>query len=210
MKHIPSLDSIDERLRRARRQFIPLLGFSEQVSEVPFKSREVPHLVEGMLTDRNRWSTTLPSFLDVQEWVEVHWSTKRETRPPAGTVSSGEEWGPNGDVQLDTQTATCKLLLAAVVHDVETVADCAMEFAAHGMIEVRSFYLLKGASVSDVTPLDDYCTLLPYRKAVQKIDAGHSQWHTGYNSRWPTDTVGDVCALEFQTFERRGIDGKRF
>lgn len=96
-----------------------------------------------MLERKNEWLAAVPAFQDVQNWVEVHWDTERQTRPPAGTVSSGDEWGTDGEVQLDAQTAACKLLLAAG-HGAKTIAKYAMEFAAHGMIEVRSFYLLKG------------------------------------------------------------------
>ena len=210
MKHTPSLDSIEERLKLARSQFMPLLGLSEQVDEVPFKSWHVPRLVEGMLNDRNRWSTTLPSFLDVQEWVEAHWSTERRTQPPAGTVADGEKWGSNGEVQLDAQTATCKLLLAAVVHGVETVARYAEEFSVHGMIEVRNFYLLKGASVSGAEPLDAYCTLLPYQEALQKVNAVPSARDTFEYRHWPPENADDVCALETRSFESRGLMADEF
>ena len=210
MKHIPSLDSIEGRLKRARGQFMPLLGLDEQVSEVPFKGWHLPRLVEGLLNDRNRWSTTLPSFLEVQEWVEVHWSTERQTQPPAGTVSDGERWGPNGEVQLDAQTATCKLILAAIAHGVEAVAKYAKEFSVHGMIEVRSFYLLKGASVSSAEPLDDYCTLLPYREALQKVNADRQYPTLSSWDHWPPETTDNVCALETRSFERRGLDASDF
>lgn len=120
MKHTPSLDSIEERLSRARRQVMPFLGIDEQISSVPFNNWHLPNLVEGMLNDRNRWWTDSLAFQDVQNWVEVHWNPERQTQPPVGTVSDGEEWGYNGDVQLDVLAATCKLLLAAVVHGAET------------------------------------------------------------------------------------------
>ena len=31
---------------------------------------------------------TVPAIQDVQNWVEVHWDTERQTQPPVGTVSS--------------------------------------------------------------------------------------------------------------------------
>ena len=123
----------------------------------------------------------------------------------AGTVSDGEKWGNNGEVQLDTLTAACKLLLAAAVHGAETVAKYAMEFAAHGMIEVRSFYLLKGASVSSAKPLDDYCTLLPYREALQRVNAELLLQPQVSELRWPPEQTTNVCALEVNSFERRGL-----
>ena len=210
MNHTPSLDSIEERLRRALAQFGTPPGGSVPITGIPLISWQIKEVVKNMLEGKNEWLAAVPAFQDVQNWVEVHWDTERQTQPPVGTVSDGEEWGHNGDVQLDALTATCKLLLAAAGHGTETVAKYAMEFAAHGMIEVRSFYLLKGASLSSAEPLDDYCTLLPYQKALQKIDADPSQRRTDFSPRWPTDPVGDVCALEVQSFERRGLDANDF
>ena len=66
-----------------------------------------------MLERRNEWLAAVPAFQDVQNWVEVHWNTERQTQPPAGTVSAGDQLGNQGEVQLDALTATCKLLLAA-------------------------------------------------------------------------------------------------
>ena len=206
----PSLDSIEERLRRALAQFGTPPGGSVPITGIPLISWQLKEAVKNMLEGKNEWLAAVPAFQDVQNWVEIHWDTERQTQPPAGTVSDGEKWGHNGDVQLDALTATCKLLLAAAWHGFETVAKYAMEFATHGMVEVRSFYLLKGASVSDATSLDNYCTLLPYQKALQKIDADPSQRRTDFSPRWPTDPVDDVCALEVWSFERRGLDANDF
>ena len=52
--------------------------------------------------------------------------------------------------------------MASTEHGTGTVAKLAREFAAHGMIESRSFYLLNGLPVTSARPLDDDCTLLPY------------------------------------------------
>ncbi|MDE3260109.1 MAG: HEPN domain-containing protein [Gemmatimonadota bacterium] len=210
MKHAPGLDSIENRLRHALAQFGTPPGGSVPITGIPLSSWQLKEAVKNMLEGKNVWLAAVPAFQDVQNWVQVHWNTERETQPPAGTVSDGEEWGHNGDVQLDTPTATCKLLLAAAWHGVEAVAKYAIEFAAHGMIEVRSFYLLKGASLSSAEPLDEYCTLLPYQKALQKIDADPSQRRTDFSPGWPTDPVGDVCALQVRSFERRGIDANDF
>lgn len=205
MKHAPNLDSIEERLSRALTQFGTPPGGDVTISGNPLNSRFLERPVKNMLERKNEWLAAVPAFQDVQNWVEVHWNPERQTQPPAGTVSDGEEWGHNGEVQLDALAATCKLLLAAAGHGAETVSKYAMEFAAHGMIEVRSFYLLNGASVSSAKPLDDYCTLLPYAKALQKINTQLSADPSPHDLRWPPEQTTNVCALETRSFERRGL-----
>ena len=161
MRHAPSLDSIEERLRGALRQFVALPGIGGQIIGVPLSSRQLEREVKNILERKCEWLAAVPAFQDVQTWVEIHWDTERQMYPPVGTVSAGDEWGNQGEVQLNALTATCKLLLAAAGYGAETVAKYAMGFAAHGMIEVRIFYLLKGLPVSNARPLDRYCTFLP-------------------------------------------------
>ncbi len=210
VKQTSSLDSIEELLGHALAQFGTPSGGNVPVTGIPLISWQLEGAVKNMLQRKDRWLAAVPAFQDVQNWVEVHWDTGRQTQPPADTVSTGDEWGNQGEVQLDALTATCKLLLAAAGHGVETAATYAMEFAAHGMIKVHSFYLLKGALVSNAILLDDYCTLLPYQEALQKINADPSIRDTNFNSGWPTDPVGDVCALEVKSFERRGLEANDF
>lgn len=210
MNHAPRLDSIEERLSLALRQFVALPGVGERVIGVPLSGEQLERAVKNMLGKRNEWLAAVPAFLDAQNWVEVHWDVERQTRPPAGTVSTGDEWGNQGEVQLDALAATCKLLLAAGGHATETVANYAMEFAAHGMIEVRSFHLLKGSPVSTATPLDNYCTLLPYGEALQKIKAAAAAPHMAEDLYWPAESADDVCVLEAKNFERRGLAANEF
>lgn len=209
MKHEPSLGSIEERLSRTLEQFAALPS-GEQISGVPTTSWQLERAVKKLIEKKNEWLPAVPNLHDVQNWVEVHWDTERQTEPPTGTVSIGDEWVYNGEVQLDTLAAACKLLLAAAGHGAETVAKYSMEFAAHGMIEVRSFYLLKGASVSSAKPLDDYCTLLPYREALQKVDTQLSLQPWALDSHWPPEQTTNVCALETRSFERRGLAANEF
>ncbi|MCY3959964.1 MAG: HEPN domain-containing protein [Chloroflexi bacterium] len=77
------------------------------------------------------------------------------------------------------------------------------------MIEVRRFYLLKGASVS-AKPLDDYCVLLSYPEALRKISAEPSAQYWVEDSHWPPETTDNVCALEVKSFERRGAEANEF
>ena len=206
----PSLDSIEERLSRALQQFVALPRIGEQFIDVPLNSGQLERAIKDMLRKKNEWLAAVPAFQDVQNWVEVHWDTERQTQPPAGTVSTGEELGNEGEVQLDALTATCKLLLASAGHGADTVAKYAVEFAAHGMIEVRSFYLLKGLPVSNAKPLDDYCTLLPYREALEIVKAVASAQHLVEDLYWPPESADDVCTLEARSFERRGLAANEF
>ena len=210
MKHAPSLDSIEGRLSRTLRQFAALPGGSEQIIGVPLDSEQLGRTVKNILKRKNEWLAAVPALQDVQNWVEVHWDTERQTQPPASTVSTGDEWGNQGEVQLDAPTAACKLLLAAAGHGAETVAKYAMGFAAHGMIEVRSFHLLKGLPISNARPLNDYCTILPYREALQQANADPSSRDTVKWLRWPPETADNLCALEARSFERRGLAANEF
>ena len=209
MNDTPGLDSIDERLTRALRQFAALPG-SERFTGVPPGGRTLESAVENLCGRKNEWMASVPAFRDVRNWVEVHWETERQTHPPAGTVSTGDKQGNQGEVPLDASTAACKMLLAAARHGAETVVKYAKEFAGHGMIEVRSFYLLKGRPVSNAKPLDDYCTLLPYREALQKVTVAPSARDLEVDDYWPPDSIDGVCVLEARSFERRGIRANEF
>ena len=210
MNSAPSLDSIKDRLSRALRQFVALPGIDEQVIGVPLSSRQPERVVKNIIERKNEWLAAVPAIQDVQNWIEVHWDTERQTQPPAGTVSTGNEWGNQGEVQLDALTATYKLLLATAKHGTETVAKYALEFATHGMIEVRSYYLLKGLPVSNAKPLDDYCTLLPYREALQKMNADPSAQDLSEGLYWPPESADNVCMLEAKSFERRDLAANEF
>lgn len=210
MIDVPSLDSIEERLSSAVRQFLALPGIGGQIIVVPLSSWQIERAVKNILERRNEWLVALPAFPDVQNWVEIHWDTQRQMQPPTGTLSTGDEWGNQGELQLDALTAACKLLLAATWHGAETVAKYAMEFAAHGMIEVRSFYLMKGSPVSNAKPLDRYCTLLPYREALQKVNAAASAQNLEVPRYWPPESADNVCILEAIGFEHRGLMADEF
>ncbi|MCY4087181.1 MAG: hypothetical protein OXG37_09980 [Actinomycetia bacterium] len=133
MKRAANLESIERRLRRVLAQLgMPSKG-GVSIAGSPLGSVQLERAVKKMLQRKHGWMDAVPAFQGVQEWVEVQWGTDRQTRPPAGTVSDGEKWGHNGEVQLDPPTAACKLLLAAAGHGAETVAKYAMELAAHGM-----------------------------------------------------------------------------
>ena len=206
MKHAPSLDSIKERLDRALPKFLVLPGVSEGIVDVPLSRVHLARLVRNILEKRNEWLATVPAFEDVQEWVAIHWDPERQTQPPAATVATSDKWGHAGEIQLDSATATCKLILAAAVHGTETVAKCAMEFSGHGMIEVRSFYLLKGLPVLNAISLDDYCNLITYPEALQKIAEASSVGSLTEDRSWPPECADNVCVLEARSFEHRRIN----
>ncbi len=115
MKHAPSLDSIKERLDRALPKFLVLPGVSEGIVDVPLSRVHLARLVKNILEKRNEWLATVPAFDDVQEWVAIHWDPARQTQPPAATVATSDKWGHAGEIQLDSATATCKLILAAAL-----------------------------------------------------------------------------------------------
>ena len=198
MRFAPRLDSIEGRLTHALRQFMP----SPEIARVWQNDSHIEGAVKSLLENKEAWLATVPALQDVQDWVEAHWDTERQRQPPMGTVPTGDEYGNQRDVQLDTLTATFKLLLASARHGATTVAEYAMGFAAHGMIEVRSFYLLKGPSVSNATPLDEYCSIFPYREAFQTVNA-ESYLDPTRDLGWPPATADNVCALEVRSFERR-------
>jgi len=210
MEHAPSLDGIGEQLSRAVKQFMSFLRTSEQVTCVPRGNLQIERAVKNMVERQNEWLVAVPAFSDMQNWVEVHWNVQRRTQPPIGTLSIGDAWGNQGEVQLDALAATCKLLLAAAGYGAETVAKYAMEFAGHGMIEVRSFYLLKGLPESNTRPLDRYCTLFPYREALQKVNAAASAQKLEVPHYWPPESADNVCMLEAIGFEHRGLMADEF
>ena len=205
MEHSPHLESIKSRLDRALPRFRAIPGIGQQVSGRLQSGARFERAVKSLLESQVRFFETDAAFLEVQDWVAIHWDTERQTQPPAGTVSTSQVEGRPGEVQLDALAAACKLLIASAVHGTEIVADCAVEFAAHGMIEVRSFYLLKGPPVSNPERLDEHCTLLPYGEALQAVRAASGQQHSEEELHWPAEGVDDVCGLEARSFERRSL-----
>ena len=210
MNDTPRLTSIDGQLAIALRQFLALPGIKEQFAG-SLISTQLGRISRDMAEKEQEWLTAVPAIQELHDWIVTHWDAVRKTQPPADTVSTGDNRGNEGETQIDPMTAACKLLLAAAVHGAETVGKYAMEFSAHGMIEVRLFYLLKGLSVSNAKPLDDYCTLIPYREALEKARAvATAQYVEDYLDWWPPDSSEDICALEVRSFERRGLAANEF
>ena len=206
MKQASSLDSIGVLLHRALPTFRALPGIREEVRDIPLSRLHLARSVENILEKRNEWLGTVPEFEEVHDWVEIHWDPDRQTHPPEATVTTSDKWGHAGEIQLDALAATCKLILAAAGHGTETVSRCAMEFAGHGMIEVRSFYLLKGLPVLNARSLDDYCNLLTYPEALQKIAEASSVGSLAEGRSWPPESADNVCVLEARSFEHRRIN----
>lgn len=154
------------------------------------------------LVNDGAWDTDAPAFQAVREWVESNWNTERVTKVPTGTIGT-TDFGSRSETQFDAVTATRKLILSAALHGAQAAATYASEFACHGMIEIRSIYLLKGPSISEPKPLDDYCCLLPYRDALRRVDPSH-RFQT---NPWPSEGKDNVCALECTSFERRTLNG---
>ena len=164
-----------------------------------------------MLDRKSAWWAAVPALQDVQDWIEVHWDTERQVRPPSGTIAASDYISHQGQIQLDAATSTCKLLMAAAKHGVETVTKHAEEFAAHGMIEVRSLYLLKGLPATAVKPLDDHCTFLPYRDAFQQMQADpRERQFLLKDLGWPPVDAHNVCVLEARSYERKVPGAEEF
>ena len=151
------------------------------------------------LLDRGTWQTDGSGFKLLREWVEVHWSREEEKQPPNGAVTTGEDWGVQREKQLDSVTATKKLIVAAKLYGRQQVSRCVAGFATHGMIEVRRVFLLKGPPFQEAMALDDFCTLLPYGEALRRITADTDP--SDLSIVWPEPGSDNVCALEGRYFE---------
>ena len=212
MSEVPSLDSIKNRLRRARAGLVVTLEVSGKTERL--KMSELPPSYPGsesnditrVLLRHGGWQTDASAFVAVQDWIDVHWRTERATEAPAGTVTTSDRFGQRSEFQLDVTSAARKLIVAAARFGLETVAKYAKEFASHGMIEARSLYLLKGPAIGQVERLDDYCSIVPYGEARQR-SITHGVLPPMMLDQWPRDPADNVCALECRTFERRTLHG---
>ena len=155
--------------------------------------------------DEGIWETVGPGFKRLREWVEVHWNPEGEKEGPNGAVATGDDWGIRRENQLDSITATKKLVVAAKLYGREQVSKCAADFASHGMIEVRRIFLLKGPPIEEAQPLDDFCSLLPYGEALQGINAETDP--ADLSIAWPEPKSDNVCALEGRYFENAAPHG---
>ena len=204
--------SIEKRLRRAQEELFVALKVRDNTVILPMN--EPPPLdrpwdatttIRRLVIDGD-WQTAAPAFRDIQEWVAACWNAERAAEAPVRTVITGDRFGQRSETQLDATTAARKLIVAAALYGSEAVAKYAAEFASHGMIELRSIYLLKGPSIGEAKRLDDYCSLLPYREALRRSNA-HPTLPPTKIDRWPPDSTDNVCALESRSFERRTPHG---
>ena len=201
----PTVESIYERLKQAQQETLVVLTIEGRPYNVEMDETSHPESFWQGRRDMDRfmdvgtWQTEGIGFQQLREWVEVHWSTEGEKQVPIGTVATGEDWALQRENQLDSVAATRKLITAAKFYGPEKVGDYAVEFAAHGMIEVRRVYLLKGPPIEATHSLDEYCTLLPYRDALRGIDAETDP--TDFDIVWPEAHSGNVCALDGRYFE---------
>ena len=207
-------ESIYERLKKAQEDTLVVLTIEGRPNIVEMKEASPPESCwEGRqrvdcYMDEGIWQTKGLGFQQLKEWVEVHWNPEDKRQAPGGTVATGEDWGWEGEIQLDAANATRKLIAAAKLFGRDEVGKYVAEFATHGMIEVRRIYLLKGPSIKSAKPLDECCTLLPYREAWRKIDAESDPG----DSRivWPEPHTENICALEGRYFERGRLQGEEY
>lgn len=200
MNRAPSPYGIGEMLSRARSQLNTPFGSHLPMPVVPLENRQIKSAVKNLLERKAELLNAVPALKEVRDWVKVHWDVERETQPPENTISIGDEWGNQCGAQMDPLAAACKLLLATLGHGVEKVAKCAVDFSDHGMIEVRSFYLFKGASISNAKALDEHCALVPYKEALHTLNWERDKYPIE-GIGWPPEKVHNVCALEAKSFK---------
>ena len=202
-------ESVYEWLRRAQEETDVVLTIDDAPAIVKMDESSPPsspwaarRSIDRYL-DEGVWRTAGSGFQRLQSWVDVHWNPDREAAVPEGTLPA-----PGSSQQLTAQLAAAsaakKLIVAAKLYGTDAVARYAVEFAAHGMIEVHSAYVLKGPPLDAAKVLDDYCAILPYAKAEGRPDAGsHSE---DFAAGWPTVDAPNLCALQSRSFERPGTD----
>ena len=200
MNRRPNLDDIEELLSRAQGQFETSFGSNGPILSAKQTNHQLETAVGRLLKGTSETLAAVPALEEIKRWVQVHWDIERETQPPDGTFAIDDEWVSECDAQLDALAAAVKLCLAALGHGTEIVAKCAIDFSRHGMIEVRSVYLFKGASLSRATVLDDHCTLVPYKEALHSVNSD-SEWYRLDSIGWPPGDAVDVCALEAKSYE---------
>ena len=205
-------ESIHELLRKAQEDTRVLLVIDGKPRIVEMDSPSPPETSREGRLEMVRyirdatWQATGPGYEGLKEWVAANWRTERGVLIPDGTVATRDDWMVGHERQLDATTATKKLIAAAKLYGSDRVGQCADEYAAHGMIEVLWFYLMKGPPLETAKRLDDYCTLLPYREALRRIgkevDPGDS------SIEWPGPSAESLCALEVRYFERPDPPGE--
>ena len=148
------LDSIGERLRHLPFHTVnQLSGMTIPLPGDLMFIRQLGRVVENMVERKGEILAKFPAFLDVMEWVEVHWSSEREIQPPAGTVP--RDSGVRQEVvQLDSMASASRLYLTAARFGAEEVATHATRFAYHGMVETQNTFLLRGRPPKRVIDLD--------------------------------------------------------
>ena len=159
----------------------------------------------GRCVHEGRWQYG-PGFQDLLAWVEEHWREPIGTRPPAGTVMIRQGFGHWREPQLDPETATRKMIVAAGLYGPTSVGEYATSFAQHGMIETHQLYALKGLPINEEKPLDEYCTLVPYDAILKRYEADSG---SRLDEAWRWPRVDHACALEVRTFEDRDDRGHR-
>ena len=194
-------EELEELLEQAVRLplVLPRLGRSKNVQNA---GNEFARAAADMWARSDEWDSSSPAFCDVWEWVDTYWDPGRPLGEPRGVMLMNALPSGFGEIQLDSATATCKLLLAAKEYGAGTIAKVASDFALHGMAETYSVFLFKGQPISSVKALDDHCALVPYHDALQMLLEYSSRMQRGDREReWlPTENVYDVCALVARGF----------
>ncbi|WP_419930814.1 hypothetical protein [Candidatus Poriferisodalis sp.] len=91
-----------------------------------------------------------------------------------------------------------------MLHGPEAAAHSATRFAQTDLLEVETIYLLRGPSINQAIALDDYCTMISYREAVQIRESLLESPSPG--ETWPPKHADGICALRARGFERPGSE----
>lgn len=161
---------------------------------------DVRRLREECLAESAVWVPCGTGRDRLREWVQRNWGQPLEERPPEGTVAIGSHYGGRRLGEgLSPAESTKRLIVAAAIYGSSRVAKHAARFTSHGLIESRQVWLLKGLAISRTRALDEYCILLPYGMAQERLKEDVDTFAP--SRRWPQ--AEDVCALEIARFEDR-------
>ena len=207
LKRVP-LDSIEELLRHLPLHAADqLFGLTIPHSGDLLDMRQLRRAMERMVHRKGEILARFPAFLDVLEWVEVHWSSQRAIQPPAGTIPHDSGMRQEA-VQPDSMASASRLYLAAALYGAEKAAAHATRFASHCMVETQRTFMLRGPTPARVIDLDDHTALIPYREAMSdgKLRRLANDLSLDHDF-WPPDGAADVYILRTTVFENRGNRG---
>ena len=86
MSDAASLESTEERMRRALRQFEALQGIRGGNISAPGFTWQCEQRVEKMRERQDEWLVAVPVLRDVQSWIDVQRDSEHQTQPLGATL----------------------------------------------------------------------------------------------------------------------------